>query len=366
MWDYGLPHNPVAATEKFKAVVLAYEALAALNEADASLSRNVGMCAQCGTASVACKEGAGKYSGVLYCLPCWVPWLDYPDGGAHSKTIGNGDMLGDPPEDHGGPTKLNDTATEQAADAQSSAIPTMLPFIVKSSPLTHPKHFDFIEVGTSDWGTLTQFCAGVKAGSMLASDMRTSIDSLRWVRGLAVEPVREHLDALPQLPRVSKVEAAMGEISGDATLYMVSTENVQRYLYKNPVLGYVMWYAKSLSCVGRPHPQLSQMLREVGRDDLLEQRSIRVLSWADLCTLHGVASVDIVQLDCEGMDCAVLRGLLTHCENNPASLPRLIQFEAKAELTAPDEIHATLAALVARGYSIWMRGPSNVIVERSS
>ena len=251
-------------------------------------------------------------------------------------------------------------------DAQSSVIPTMLPFIVKSSPLTS-KHFDFIEVGTSDWGTLTQFCAGVKAGSMLASDMRTSIDSLRWVRGLAVEPVREHLDALPQLPRVSKVESAMGEFSGEDTLYMVSNENIQRYMNKFSVLGLdVMWYAKSLSCVGRPHPQLSWMLREVGRDDLLEQRSIRVLSWADLCTLHGVASVDIVQLDCEGMDCAVLRGLLTHCENNPASLPRLIQFEAKAELTAPDEIHATLAALVARGYSIWMRGPSNVIVERSS
>ena len=88
MWDYGLPHDPVAATEKFKAVVLAYEALAALNEADAlsmfngcsswkvgedddpSLSRNVGVCAQCGTASVACKEGIGKYSGVFYCSPC--------------------------------------------------------------------------------------------------------------------------------------------------------------------------------------------------------------------------------------------------------------------------------------------------------
>ena len=260
---------------------------------------------------------------------------------------------------------MNDTATEQAADAQSSAIPTMLPFIVKSSPLTYRKHFDFIEVGTSDWGTLTQFCAGVKAGSMLASDMRTSIDSLRWVRGLAVEPVREYLDALPQLPRVSKVEAAMGEISGDATLYMVSTENVQRYLYKNPVLGYVMWYAKSLSCVGRPHPQLSRMLREVGRDDLLEQRSIRVLSWADLCTLHGVASVDIVQLDCEGMDCAVLRGLLAHCDRNPASLPRVIQFEANY-LTDLAEIDAILAALAARGYQVRMRGPSNIIVERSS
>ena len=249
----------------------------------------------------------------------------------------------------------------------NGTIPTMLPFIVKSSPLTYWKHFDFIEVGTSDWGTLTQFCAGEDDKAVLASEVRTSIDSLRWVRGLAVEPVREYLDALPQLPRVSKVESAMGEFSGDATVYMVSAENIQRYMYKYSVQGRdVMWYAKSLSCVGRPHPQLSWMLREVGRDDLLEQRSIRVLSWADLCALHSVASVDVVQLDCEGMDCAVLRGLLTHCERDPASLPRLIQFEAKAELTDPCEIDATLQALVARGYHIWMRGPSNVIVERSS
>ena len=95
MWDYGLPHNPVAAMEKCQAVVLAYEALAAFNEADAlsmvgedddpSLSRNAGVCAQCGTASAACKQGIGKYSGVLYCPPCWVPWLDYLDGGAPSK-----------------------------------------------------------------------------------------------------------------------------------------------------------------------------------------------------------------------------------------------------------------------------------------
>ena len=263
---------------------------------------------------------------------------------------------------------MNDTATEQAADAQSSAIPPMLPFIVKSSPLTpHWKHFDFIEVGTSDWGTLLQFCAGEDNKAVLAAYMRTSIDSLRWARGLAVEPVREHLDALPQLPRVTKVESAMGEFSGEDTLHMVSNENIQRYMNTYFVDGQdVMWYAKSLSCVGRPHPQLSRMLQQVGREDLMESRSIRVLNWADLCALHSVASVDVVQLDCEGMDCAVLRGLLTHCESDPASLPRLIQFEAKAELTDSAEIDATLAALVARGYNIWMRGPSNVIVEGTS
>ena len=83
------------------------------------------------------------------------------------------------------------------------------------------RHFDFVEVGTSDWGTLTQFCAGKDRHdyvSWLGADIRTSISDPRWARGLAVEPVKAWLDALPKLPRVTKVEAAMGERSGEATL----------------------------------------------------------------------------------------------------------------------------------------------------
>ena len=70
MWDYGLPHNPVAATEKFKAVVVAYEALAAWNEADAVSMFNgnsswKGVCVQCGKASVIAQA--------LQC-ECASPW----------------------------------------------------------------------------------------------------------------------------------------------------------------------------------------------------------------------------------------------------------------------------------------------------
>ena len=70
MWDYGLPHDPVAATEKFKAVVVAYEALAAWNEADAVSMFNgnsswKGVCVQCGTASVIAQA--------LQC-ECASPW----------------------------------------------------------------------------------------------------------------------------------------------------------------------------------------------------------------------------------------------------------------------------------------------------
>merc|ERR1712048_93934 len=103
-----------------------------------------------------------------------------------------------------------------------------------------------------------------------------------------------------------------------------------------------MWYAKSLSSVGKPHPELERLLVSVGRMDFLEKRKVQVLSWAELCRLHRIASVDVVQLDCEGMDCSILRGLLAHCKTNPKAFPRFIDFEANW-LADEQEVDKTLA-----------------------
>ena len=94
-------------------------------------------------------------------------------------------------------------------------------------------HYDFIEVGTSDWGTIAQACAGGADscwGSWVASYIKSSAESLQTARGLAVEPVSEYLDKQPDPPpRVTKVLAAMGEHSSEGSLYCVSAENVDRH-----------------------------------------------------------------------------------------------------------------------------------------
>ena len=80
-------------------------------------------------------------------------------------------------------------------DAAAAAEPAM------ASPSSAPQplaggHFEYVEVGTSDWGTLTQFCAGQQRTnyvSWLGADIRTSISDPKWFRGLAVEPVKEWL-----------------------------------------------------------------------------------------------------------------------------------------------------------------------------
>ena len=81
----------------------------------------------------------------------------------------------------------------------------------------------------------------------------------------------------------------------------------------------VFWYAKSLGSIGQTHPDLQAMLRHVNRLDLLVSRRVPVLSWGLLCDKYNVTSVDLVQLDCEGKDAAIVRGLAKHCEDHLAA-----------------------------------------------
>jgi len=235
------------------------------------------------------------------------------------------------------------------------------------------KYYDFIEVGTADWGTLSHYCANDKqSGSPTGAEIWTYLNDLRWVRGLAVDPISEHLQSLPNLPRVEKVEAAMDEWSGQDLFWYVSPKNI--HAHKAVYWAYfsddwwswkvdVMHFAGSLGSLGKPHPNLDFMLRSVGRSDLLEKRHIEVLDWSSLCNRYHVRKVDVVQLDCEGKDCAIVRGMLKHCDKEPLALPRILQFEAN-HLTPEEEILDTLRSLAQRDFIVRYRTNSNILVER--
>ena len=121
-----------------------------------------------------------------------------------------------------------------------------------------------------------------------------------------------------------------------------------------------------MASVGKPHPELKQMLQDIDHyEDFMEKKRIQVLSWNALCFEHDVGSVDVVQLDCEGMDCSILRGLITHCQQHPQAFPRVIAFEANS-LTAAKEVDAIIEVLIANGYSVRSHSWENVVVERYS
>ena len=91
--------------------------------------------------------------------------------------------------------------------------------------------YDFIEIGTAGHTAITHYCGyDHSSASSVGEEIRTNLGDLRLARGLAVDPIREHLDALPDLPHVQKVEAAMDEWSGQRQFYFVSPENIREHM----------------------------------------------------------------------------------------------------------------------------------------
>ena len=164
----------------------------------------------------------------------------------------------------------------------------------------------------------------------------------------------------------------MDERCGQDDFYFVSQENIERntgefhsYFSEEPDAKKVdvFWYAGSLGSLGKPHPNISYMLKNIGRSNLLEKILIDVYDWRWLCEKYQVGYVDIVQLDCEGKDCGILRGMLNHHRRTHWPLPRVIKFEAN-HLTGEEEIQRTLESLAGFGFKVIYRGLCNILLQR--
>ena len=94
----------------------------------------------------------------------------------------------------------------------------------------------------------------------------------------------------------------------------------------------------------------------------MENKVITVHDWGSLCEKFDCRTADVVQLDCEGKDSAILRSMLRHYDDD-YDLPRVVQFEAN-HLTLSAEVDATLKSLYARGYKLRFQTECNVMVER--
>ena len=211
-------------------------------------------CDGCARSSLPLRQGRSPFADRAYCEACWTSWHEACWTSRHEAC----------------------RAPEVALAGSDGQVPVR----------PAGNHFDFIEVGTSDWGTMLQFFAGeagFRVASLLGSEVRTSLNDIRQVRGLAVEAVEELLDALPDLPRVTKVAAAMDENGGGTTtLHLVPGKDIDANLCKHWAVypgsdgnGVdVFWYAKSLASIGQPHPHLKAMLRDVNRLDLLASRQV--------------------------------------------------------------------------------------------
>jgi len=160
---------------------------------------------------------------------------------------------------------------------------------------------DFIEIGTSDFETEIQ-----KNDSKI---------------GLSVEPVRHYLDKLPNKKGCIKLNVAVSNYIGNATINYLSEENIDKF--KLPE------WVKGCNTINSYHPTVSMKLLEKGIHikDIITSYSVECKPLVQIMTENNVSGVYYLKIDTEGHDTTILKHFYNSINNNDF-LPHVVLFES--------------------------------------
>lgn len=181
--------------------------------------------------------------------------------------------------------------------------------------LTHARnnhtmvHFDFIEVGTSDFDTLLQ--------DLAYDESRMHVSN---VRGISIEPLKCYLDRLPNDPRVTKVCAAISNFSGKVKTFYVEPSEISKHQLPH--------WMRGCNSIITPHPEVATNLKSLKLEHLQIELEVPCMTLLEVVEKFNVSSIGLLKLDCEGHDPVILRNFIETFADKPLELlPKMIQFE---------------------------------------
>ncbi|CAK8986944.1 unnamed protein product [Durusdinium trenchii] len=291
-------------------------------------------------------KGYWKYC-LWCCRPCWDNWLVQYKQWFH--------------DDNWSPAKLNSGVSEESLSSSSSRGEK------RKSSQSVPKtgevfHYDFIEIGTSNYHTFTQ-AAGSHPSYKPCAYRYLPKGDLSQLRGLAVDMKRRYLQQLPDLPNVTKVKAAISDREIVLPMHHVKLADIEHweriFATQGNYRGFrLIRLARGCSALGR-HKVLSHALGLLGLRHLIRVRSMKTKTVEWLFRQHQVGTVGVLALDCEGHDCAIVKGLIDACKQRREWYPKWILFETNGmndEYFGKGTERSTVDALLAEGYELFWGG----------
>ena len=144
-------------------------------------------------------------------------------------------------------------------------------------------HYGFIEVGTSDFASLTT--------------QKCYRDSL----GISVEPVTKLIERLPINKNHIKVNKAIDITSGEKDFY----KYIDEYIDLPPNSGKKNDYERGMSSLATAD-NLEKRITGSVRNDRFEMIKVKTITWSQLIQDYDIGSVDYLKIDTEGMDAYLL------------------------------------------------------------
>lgn len=198
-------------------------------------------------------------------------------------------------------------------------------------------HYNFIEIGTSDFDTEIQTCPDTAVG-------------------LSVDPILYYLQRLPSKPHVLRVLGAISDSDGYTDVYFVPPDVIERHRFPDWVRG--------CNSIGAPHPTVSNMLKTAGADPaaFIHKTKIPQFSMCTFLQMYNVSSCDYLKIDTEGHDVVILSNYIEAIQKQITRPAKRICFEAN-ELTHPVLTEGVVSLLVDLGYEVEKRGEGNLYLQ---
>eukprot|EP00041_Stephanoeca_diplocostata_P000913 m.17755 g.17755 ORF g.17755 m.17755 type:complete len:297 (+) comp11306_c0_seq2:333-1223(+) len=173
------------------------------------------------------------------------------------------------------------------------------------SSVSEEGHFDFIEIGTSNFETLIE-----KAPER--------------AKGLSVEGLKMYQDQLPDRTNVIKVNAAISNPSTGAEtikFFYIHPNDITKHRLPAWLIG--------CNAAGKPQTEAARILANRNLTHLMRVDDVPVLSFEGLARKYNVRTIGFLKIDVEGHEAIILRSMMTACSAQPAMWPRVINFEHK-------------------------------------
>jgi len=161
------------------------------------------------------------------------------------------------------------------------------------------KHYDFIEIGTSDFRTLIEICKDDEVG-------------------LSIEPIQTYLDNLPNKKNVKKLCCAISDRDGFVDMFYVKPNVIEKNNLHEDVRG--------CNSIIKPHLSIKKLLGDK-HDEFVTVEKVKTLTWNTLIEMYEIDSINFLKIDTEGHDAIILNELYKIAINKVSLFPRKILFE---------------------------------------
>ena len=195
--------------------------------------------------------------------------------------------------------------------------------------------YNFIEIGSSNYDTCLEHATPDETG-------------------LTVEPMIEHLNALPNKNNVTKVNVGIGDAEGELDIYYFSDENIKKYN-----LGH--WFY-GCNMIGKPHPLHFLEIQMKGLPlSIIECRKVPIITLEMLFQSYNVTELDYLKIDTEGYDTKIMNMYINYIKLNPITKAKKIQFES-GRWCDQIEVQRIIEECKNLGYTCTQTGEDTVLI----